>query len=171
MRALTFKGFLGAYLRKLSGQRSLAVARLADLAHGQKRLVEPLLLWAVTADKTDALSKQLAERPRLLAELHQLDALAKAGRLEAALSGEDATVRPEYSKVWRSYVVRRDEHLRDDRLKLEARKRALALEATKPVSRYRMAKDLKLNPGNLFAFLKQGNPSKLSLNRAYELVD
>jgi hypothetical protein len=33
-----------------------------------------------------------------------------------------------------------------------------------------MAKDLCLNQGNLFAFLNQGNPSKLSLDRAYALV-
>lgn len=46
----------------------------------------------------------------------------------------------------------------------------LALEAAKGVSRYRMAKDLGLNPGNLHAFLAQGNPSKLSLDRVFELV-
>ena len=45
------------------------------------------------------------------------------------------------------------------------------MEATKGVTRYRMAKDLGLNPGNLHAFLSQGNVSKLALERAYELVD
>lgn len=171
MRRLTFKGFLGAYLRKLSGQQSLALPLLADLSRSQKRLAEPLLLWAVTSGKSDALSKQLADRPKLLAELRTLESLEEAGELEAALSREGTTLRPEYSKVRSSYVVRRDAHLRDERLKLEARKRVLELEKSKPVTRYRMAKDLKLNPGNLFAFLKQGNPNKLSLSRAYELVE
>ena len=80
-------------------------------------------------------------------------------------------MRPEYSKVWRSYVARRDAQGRDAELKLEARKRVLALESKKHVTRYRMAKDLGLNPGNLHAFLAQGNPNKLSLNRVVDLVE
>ena len=171
MRMLSFKGFLEAYLQQLSGQESLALARLAPLSSTQKRLVEPLVLWAVTTEKTGALSRHFAEQPRLLAELRQLATLAEAGQLEAALSTGDSTLRPEYLKVWRSYVVRRDAHSRDERLKLEARKRVLALEARGQVTRYRMAMDLGLNQGNLFAFLNQGNPKKLSLDRAYELVE
>lgn len=171
MRMLSFKGFLEAYLRHLSGQESLALSCLAPLASTQKRLVEPLVLWAVTTEKTGTLSKHFAGQPKLLAELHQLATLADAGLLEAALSTGDSTLRSEYLKVWRSYVVRREAHSRDERLKLEARRRVLALEASGQVTRYRMAKDLGLNQGNLFAFLKQGNPKKLSLDRAYELVE
>ena len=72
--------------------------------------------------------------------------------------------------MWRSYVARRDAPARDARLKMAARDRVLALEAEKRVSRYRMAKDLGLNPGNLHAFLTQGVPSKLALDKAYGLV-
>lgn len=97
---------------------------------------------------------------------------AQQNRLETSLAtGEDARLRPEYLKTWLSFVARRDAHLRDERLKQVARKRALTLEATRRVTRYRMAKDLGLNPGNLHAFLAQGNVSKLSLEHAYELVD
>ena len=39
------------------------------------------------------------------------------------------------------------------------------------VSRYRTAKDLWLNRGILHAFLAQGNPSKLSLTRAFDLLE
>ncbi len=41
---------------------------------------------------------------------------------------------------------------------------------TRNVSRYRMAKDLGLNQGNLHAFLGQGNPNNFSLDHAFELV-
>ena len=67
--------------------------------------------------------------------------------------------------------MRRDAPARDAELKLEARKQILDLEERTSVSRYRMAKDLGLNPGNLHAFLAQGNPSKLSLERVYGLVE
>jgi len=91
--------------------------------------------------------------------------------LESALAAEDPSLRPEYSKVWRSYVARRDAPSRDRELRLEARKRILVLESEKDVTRYRMAKDLGLNHGNLHAFLSQGDPTKLSLERVVGLVE
>ena len=99
-----------------------------------------------------------------------LASLERESRLQSALAAEDPRLRPEYTKVWQSYLARRDAHARDAQLKLEARKRVLALETSKGVSRYRMAMDLGFNPGNLHAFLAQGNATKLSLDRAFELV-
>ena len=66
--------------------------------------------------------------------------------------------------------MRRDTAARDAELRLEARKRVLSLEARKKVTRYRMAKDPGLNPGNLHAYLAQSNPTKLSLDRVAELL-
>jgi transposase-like protein len=86
------------------------------------------------------------------------------------LADADPELRPEYAKLWRSFVARRDAHRRDADLKSEARQRALALAHEKGVSRYRMARDLGLNDGNLHAFLAQGNVRKLSLERALALV-
>jgi hypothetical protein len=53
---------------------------------------------------------------------------------------------------------------------LVARARVLALASQKGVSRYRLAKDLGLNPGNLHSFLAHGDPRKLSLDKAVALV-
>jgi hypothetical protein len=170
MRQLTFRGYLEPYVRYLSGQPTLALPRLTELTRSEPRLVEPLLLWAATTGRAPRLSSLLDEQAELRAELATLVSLEERGRLERALAAGDPRVRPEYAKVWRSYVARRDAHTRDAQLKLEARDRVLALEATRCVSRYRMAKDLGLNPGNLHAFLSQGNTSKLSLDRAYRLV-
>jgi len=170
MRELTFKGYLESYVQHLAGQRTLALPQLATLTRSEPRLVEPLLLWAVKAGHASRLSRLLKEQDDLNRELATLDSLEQERRLESALAAEDPQLRPEYSKVWRSYVVRRDAHVRDAQLKLEARNRVLALEESKGVSRYRMAKDLGLNPGNLHAFLAQGNPAKLSLERAFSLV-
>lgn len=170
MRMLTFKGFLESYLKHLAGLQTTALSELAPLTEHNKRLAEPLVLWAVVTNKTNTLSRLLQDQPRLKNELASLATLAAANQLESALSASSPDVREEYLKVWRSYVARRDAHSRDERLKLEARKRVLALETQKHVTRYRMAKDLRLNQGNLYAFLNQGNPRKLSLARAYELV-
>jgi hypothetical protein len=171
MRQLTFGGFLDSYVRYLSGESTLALARLVALLPSEPRLAEPLLLWATVTGRSERLARLLAGNEELLAELRQLVLLWEAGRLEDALSLADSRLRPEYAKAWRSYVTRRDAAARDSRLKLEARERILALESEKNVSRYRMAKDLGLNPGNLHAFLSQGDPKKLALAKAYQLVE
>lgn len=170
MRRLTFNGYLESYVQYLAGRDTLSLSQLAALSQSEPRLVEPLLLWATKTGQAQRLSKLLEDQGNLDRELTTLVSLEKRGRLESALGAESSRLRREYSKVWRSYVVRRDAPVRDAELKLEARKRALALEAAKGVSRYRMAKDLGLNPGNLHAFLAQGKASKLSLDRAYGLV-
>lgn len=170
MRQLTFSGYLESYVQYLAGQQTVALPRLAAATVSNPRLVEPLLLWATTTGRAERLAGLLTDRPQLQTELTTLQSLRDRGRLESALATEDPVLRPEYGKAWHSYVVRRDSHARDTQLKLEARKRALSLEATRNVSRYRMAKDLGLNQGNLHAFLGQGNPNKLSLDHAFALV-
>lgn len=171
MRRLTFAGFLQSYVRALSAKDTVALPKLVELSETEPRLVEPLLLWAVTTGRALRLARLLRGRDTLEQELETLLQLQEAGLLESALAADESSLRPEYCKVWRSYVARRDAPLRDQELRLEARKRVLALESQKGVTRYRMAKDLGLNPGNLHAFLSQANPTKLSLDRVVELVE
>lgn len=170
MRRLTFAGYLKSYVPYLADSRSLDLSRLWEQTGNHPRATEPLLLFAAVSGHADALATQMQAKRSLLAELRLLDELAQAGALEVALASDDSRLRPEYLKVWRSYVVARDARLRNADLKRLARERALELEAQRGVSRYRMAKALGLNPGNLHAFLAQGNVSKLSLDRAYALV-
>jgi hypothetical protein len=171
MRRLTFAGFLQSYVRALSGEDTLSLRRLTALAATEPRLVEPLLLWLAVTDRADTASDLLEDREALQQELRSLARLHAAGSLEQTLAAEETSLRPEYAKVWRSFVVRRDAVERDKALRLEARKRVLELEARKNVTRYRMAKDLGLNPGNLHAYLSQGDPTKLSLDRVVQLVE
>ena len=169
MRRLTFKGFLESYVKYLAAEDTVDLTRLASVVSGEPRLAEPLVLWAVVTGRGARLAELLEEKP-LAAEVRAVERLAEAGRLEETLAAAGPELRPEYVKAWRSYVSRRDAASRDARLKLEARQRVLALEAEKGVTRYRMAKALGLNPGNLSAFLVQGNASKLSLDKAFQLV-
>jgi len=171
MRTLSFPGYLESYVLRLSGGKTLAVKELAAMAAKEPRLVEPLLLWAVETGRSPNLCRLLEDGSRMARELGTLESLKRQQTLELALTSVDSPLGPEYRKVWHSYLVRANAPKRDAQLKLEARRRVLELEATKSVSRYRMAKDLGLNPGNLHAYLAQGNASKLSLDRALSLVD
>lgn len=170
MRRLTFKGFLESYVSSLSGEHTLALSRLAKLTSSEPRLTEPALLWATASGQTDRMCRLLEAHDELQEECDVLAGLRAEGTLEHALASEDKRLRPEYVKVWQSYVARRDAQVRDARLKLDARARALALAESKKVTRYRMAKDLGLNEGNLHAYLVQANTSKVSLDRAVALV-
>lgn len=170
MRRLTFQGYLTSYVNRLGGEDTLDLSRLVVVAQAEPRLFEPLLLWTAKSGRVDRLGRLLAGHDRLQRELQTLATLESSGNLDTALESGDPKLRAEYRKVWKSFVARRDAPKRDTELKLEARKRVLALESKKHVTRYRMAKDLGLNPGNLHAFLAQGNATKLSLERAYELV-
>lgn len=169
MRPLTFRGFLESYVKYLSGEETVNLPRLVSRLPAEPRLAEPLVLWAVLTGRGDRLADLLTE-DSLVSEVRSVERLAAEGKLEDALAAAEPRLRPEYAKAWRSYASRRDAPARDARLKLEARERVLALEAEKDVSRYRMAKDLGLNPGNLNAFLAQGNPRKLALDKVFELV-
>jgi len=170
MRRLTFAGFLQSYVRALSGEDTLALPRLASLSETEARLVEPLLLWATVTDRARRLNGLLKGRQALQQELQALVQLQSSGRLESELADADSSLRSEYSKVWHSYTVRRDAASRDKELRLKVRERVLELESQKGVTRYRMAKDLGLNPGNLHAFMSLGDPTKLSLDRVADLV-
>lgn len=170
MRQLTLKGYLDSYVPYLAGEETHALPRLARRLQVEPRLVAPLLLWAAVSGRGDRLSR-LLESEEQRGELEALMSLHSDSLLEPALAEEDPRLRPEYAKVWRSFVARRDGNRRDAELKLEARERVLALAREKGVSRYRMARDLNLNHGNLHAFLAQGKASALSLERAFELVE
>ena len=170
MRRLTFEGFLDSYVRHLSGADTRSLARLLSLLPTNPRLGEPLVLWAVVTGRDRRLRASTDLKPALRADLEALSLLQARGLLEAALGSADPRLRPGYTKTWNSYVSRRDAPDRDARLKLEARSRVLELQGEKHVSQYRMAKDLGLNPGNLNAFLVQGDPRKLGLANAVRLV-
>lgn len=77
----------------------------------------------------------------------------------------------DYSKVWHSFLVARDAPKRDDDLKGAMRKKILQLQAEKKCSNYRVYTDLKLNPGNINSWLKNGDSAKVSYQTAERVMD
>lgn len=169
MRRLTFEGYLLAEVQRLAGVQTTALAVLCNRLPEEPRLFEPLAMWAAVTGSLSRFEACVQSESRA-EELSKLRALSSSGNLENALSSEDLPLPPAYLKTWTSYVSRRDASKRDEMLKSAVRDRVLAAEAARHVTRYRMAKDLGLNHGNLHAFLSMGNTKKLSLDRAYELL-
>lgn len=171
MRELTFAGFLKSYVRSLSKAETNSLYKLAkEAADDNPRLHEPLLLYAVFTDKTDVLLRA-AKVPALYTEYKNLaDRYDKAG-FEAALQDESSPLPAEYKKVWRSYLSKKNRLHNDNHTKELMHKKVVKLQKAKGVSNYRLYTDLRLNPGNFNAWLKHGDPNKVSLHTARRTVE
>lgn len=168
MRTLTFKGFLAAYVKELSYARTLNLSTLAKEAAGNNpRLRAPLLLYALTHGKSGLLRKKLEEIGGADAFLQTLSQL-EGQDLESLLAQGELS--EEYRKLWHSYTVRRDRPKNDEALKASMRRKIIQLQKEKKCSNYRLYTDLKLNPGNINSWLKNGEGSKVSYQTAQQIV-
>jgi hypothetical protein len=170
MRDLTFAGFLKSYVRSLSKTETNSLYKLAkEAADENPRLREPLLLYAVFTDNTDVLLRA-TKVPALYSEYKNLaNRYSKAG-FEAALQDVSSTLPEEYKKVWRSYLSKKNRLHNDNHTKELMRNKVVKLQKAKGVSNYRLYADLRLNSGNFNAWLKHGDPNKVSLDTARRTV-
>lgn len=166
MRELTFSGFLRNYVCSLSASRTCSLYKLAkEAAEENPRLREPLFLYALFTDSMERLLR--ATRKTKLAEEYGslADNYDKTG-LESALKDASSRLPEEYKKVWRSYLSKKNRWLHDNGTKELIRTRVMKLQNMKGVSNYRIYVDLRLNHGNLNAWLRNGDSSKVSLDTA-----
>lgn len=170
MRDLTFAGFLKSYVRSLSTTETNSLYKLADEAADKNpRLREPLLLYAVFTDKTDVLLRA-AKVPALYSDYENLTNRYDKTDFETALQDASSPLSEEYKKVWRSYLSKKNRLQNDNHSKELLRNKVVRLQKAKGVSNYRLYADLGLNPGNFNAWLKYGDPNKVSLDIARQTV-
>ena len=166
MRELTFRGFLTQYVRQLSEQETNSLYKLAaEAGSSNPRLREPLLLYAVYSQKQDVLL--LATKDTALRERYSRLVLRYTmEEMTELLEQESPLLESEYHKVWRSYQSRKNRGQADNHTKELMRKKVKRLQERNGVTNYRIYTDLKLNPGNLNAWLKHGDSDKVSLETA-----
>lgn len=166
MRELTFKGFLTKYVRQLSTQETNSLYKLVPEANADNpRLKEPLLLYAACSQKQEVLLSAAKKLP-LYSEYHSVLSQYSAEDLLELLASEAPNLPFEYHKVWRTYLNRKNKVQADDHTKELMRQKVRRLQEISGVSNYRIYTDLKLNPGNLNAWLKHGKSDKVSLDIA-----
>ncbi len=174
MRELTFTGFLSRYVRELSLSGTNAISRLArEAAEENYRLREPLLLYALFTDRIPLLRKSI-RNDQLKRRTESILGRYDREQMLQALTEEDPGLPPEYRKVWRSYLVRKNRKKAEAHTKELARQHILALQKEKGVSNYRIYKTLGLNPGNINDWLKNGACEKVSMEtarRAYKYME
>ena len=167
MRELTFAGFLRRYVRELSAQD---VSKLAQEAQQENpRLREPLFLYAMETGKLRLLLASCAGSD-LSEGYGQLAKRYDAASLRQALQEDAPELDARYHKVWRSYQAMRSRPQSDAHTKELMRARVLLLQKEKQVTNYRLYTDLRLNPGNINAWLKHGDGNKVSLAHARQML-
>ena len=168
MRELTFSGFLTEYVRSLSKAGTTSVFALAREAAGDNpRLREPLLLYALACGKKDLF---LRAAKRFGLEEFYKPALSVLSESDIETVFEKGLLPDGYKKVWRSYLAKKNHQYTDDETKELMRSRILRLQKERNVTNYRLYTDLKMNPGNLNAWLKHGDGNKISLDRARDVL-
>ena len=170
MRELTFPGFLKTYVRALSlGKTGRFKVLAAEAATQNSRLREPLALLALFTGSAESLLKESCGLAwhRDVAELF---ARYDTESMQVALLQKDPALPEEYKKVWSSFLAKKNRPKTDSHTKDRIRTRVLALQREYGVSNYRVYTDLKLNHGNLNAWLKHGSGEKVSLTTARQAL-
>ncbi len=170
MRELTFKGFLTQYVRSLSQQESNSLYKLAAEAGSDNlRLREPLFLYALYSQKQNVLL-QATKETVLYAQYSMLLSQYDMESMTQMLMDCSDSVPEEYHKVWRSYLSQKNRGKADDHTKELMRQKVKRMQEKYGVTNYRIYTDLKLNPGNLNAWLKHGDGDKVSVATARKTV-
>ena len=166
MRELTFRGFLTQYVRNLSVGTTNSLYKLAEEASKDNpRLREPLFLYALYSQKQDVLLQATKDATLHAIYFEMTQRYTTDAMTEVFVSGSEE-VPAEYTKVWRSYMSKKNRGQADAHTKELMRQKVKRLQEKHGVTNYRIYTDLKLNPGNLNAWLKHGDSDKVSLDTA-----
>ena len=163
----TLKGFLGEYCRELSGLGTASLRKLVAAAQDNARLVEPLFALAAVQGKAGYLVR-ISEGAWFHDDYEALAGkLEEHGSLEALLSSGDAP--PRYAAVLAAFRAQGDALAADRRINALMRPKIVEALARRGVTRYKLCKDLSLNPGNAYAYLA-GDDAKVSKETARRML-
>ena len=161
MRELTFKGYLQQQLCELSGLNSKSLYKFAKLSEANARLRDVLCLY-LNYYVDEMLKNQLCRRFQYLSKGCRLLQGVSLEHIDDSLS--------EYRTIYENYLNKKNSKENEDKLKALMQKRIVAIQAEKGITNYRIYKALNLNPGNVNAFLKNGNTDKVGLDTARKML-
>lgn len=172
VRRPNFEPWSRRYLLHLSGLSRFDFPRLCVMAcHSEGRLREPLLLYALQSDRFPELMA-MTDDSELRGEYeHAADSLGELAPQDYALEhGYDPSTGDRYRKVLNSFYA--DWHRPETLARSKSIRRDACLRAKRergvPVAP--ICRELGLNVGNVNAWLKNGDMSKVSLENATRLA-
>lgn len=171
MRKLTFSGFTKRYVQWLSFGRTTSIYRLVkEVLDGNWRLLEPLLLYAISNDRTKTLLTATKDTS-LYEQYFAITSKYSYSDIIDALKVQDSYLTAEYHKVWASYISVTDGKFeREDNVKSLIRTKVERMKGEKHLSTYHVCKALGLNNSNVNAWLKNGINNKISIDTARQIL-
>lgn len=76
----------------------------------------------------------------------------------------------EYRTIYKNYLNYKNRKTNDDRIKTMMQKRIVEVQEEKGITNYNIYKTLNLNPGNVNAFLKNGDTGKVGLDTVRRIL-
>lgn len=167
---LTFKGFLRAYCRELTGVESDSLRRLfAAVATDSPAAAEAVMVFAAQQGKAAYLAR-LAQGSWAESSYRGFtEAIASFESLASYLQSDAAPQR--YRKVWQAWEAQRDAIATDRRVISMMRERTQAALAQASTTPYAICQQLGLNKGNFYAYLNGGDVTKVSRATARRIME
>lgn len=172
MRRPTLERWLRGELVRLSELERFSLRKLAAMAQGSHaRLVEPLFLYCHTTRRLASLYELIYQSDFAEEYQHVEDLLAGQDLFALSLSGKAAEILPAaYAKHLNSFAAAYRKQDTDAESKRLRQQRCVSLQLQKGTSTASACKALGLDPGNVCAFLKQGDLGRLTLSDATALM-
>jgi len=174
MRKMSFKSFLLKYAQELTGSTTTSLKKLLDLSlNNHARAFEPIALLFFLRGKGSSVWDQTENTSHKESVQYLLDRVTDESSLINLLAeesiGKDFLIR--YKKVYQAYLSYVNKLDTDREASLLMREKMLTIMRSKGMSNYRVYTDLSLNPGNVNAFLKNGDASKISRKTARKMLE
>lgn len=166
MRKLGFKGYLMSQLSSLSGIKSSSLYTFSKLSQKNARLNDALALYLVLYTEERLRLRLTNKYEHLKSACDKLCGL-DAQNLVSFLSTDSMS---EYRSIHENYMYLYDITSHNNRLKVAMHKRITEIQKEKSISNYRIYCSLGLNPGNINAFLKNQDTSKVSIDTARNIL-
>lgn len=169
MRKLTLGGYLEKYVRSISKGDTNSIFKLVKEVPVNHRLREPLFLYALSCGKIGILLRAAKDKT-LHSQYLNLSNCYSWSKMLSALELKDGALDNNFHKTYRSYLSKSNMTETNDDTKVLLHKKIRRLQASKNISNYRIYTDLRLNPGNTNAFLKNADTKKMGISTVREMV-
>ncbi len=155
MRQQTFLGYLKEYIMNVSGLSTFNIHRLVKALKNNYRLQDPLILYCAYTNKQEPFNRFTNGRySNIIFKLNRDNFRSKEFKDY------------DFKKIWDGYQNKLNYKANDDFFKASLRDEIVALMNDKNITKYRIYTDLKLNHGNINAYLKNNDASKVSSQTA-----
>jgi hypothetical protein len=167
---LTFEKFLGNYVKSLSLGNTVSVRKLLlEASTTNLRLVEPLILH-ILFNHLEGTYAKFKNNDEIDKELNAL-VTKHPSTTSLLIDLQNKAAKVNYQKVFNTYLSLKNKKENEKELKVKMISKVLELISVKKISKYRLSKELGINPGNLNSYLNHRKTDALNMQKCNKLIN